>query len=356
MLSGPVLLVGVLAAPPMLAALGLEGRVVTLPGFLAGGGKAGIDRDGWPRLVAGQGAVVARRVIPNTALNRYARVMGLAPVPHDSGPLLGVGGGVPGGDASPDLAAEIARQILAAPADLPPERLAGRLPMIAAWAASVLRGRRTPATGTGLLAFRGPDDVRTETTAEPFSGYFAVQVSHLRHRTHAGAMSPVLRRETLISGDAVVVLPWDPHRDRVLLVEQFRMAPFLRGDPQPWLLETVAGRVDAGETVEDAARREAQEEAGLTLTRLVPAINGYPSPGALGEYLYLFVGIADLPDDIAGIHGLECEAEDIRSHVMERAALTRLALENQIASGPLATLALWLELRAAALREGPDHP
>lgn len=356
MLSGPVRLVGVLAAPPVLAALGLEGAVVSLPGILAGGGKAGVDRGGWPRLVAGQGTVTARRVIPNAALNRYARVMGLAPVPHDPDPLLGLGGGGPDGDASPELAAEIARQILDAPVDLPPERLAGRLPMIAAWAASVLRGRETPAAGGGLLAPRGPDAVRTETTAQPFSGYFAVQVSHLRHRTHAGAMSPVLRRETFISGDAVVVLPWDPHRDRVLLVEQFRMAPFLRGDPQPWLLETVAGRVDAGETVEEAARREAQEEAGLALTRLVPAISGYPSPGAFGEYLYLFVGIAELPDGVAGIHGLECEAEDIRTHVIDRAALSRLALEGQIANGPLATLALWLELRAAALRDELRRP
>ncbi|MCB2157335.1 MAG: NUDIX domain-containing protein, partial [Rhodobacteraceae bacterium] len=46
-------------------------------------------------------------------------------------------------------------------------------------------------------------------------------------------------------------------RDRVLLIEQFRMGPYARGDAEPWLIEAIAGRVDPGETPEDAARREA---------------------------------------------------------------------------------------------------
>lgn len=340
----------------MLAALGLTGEAAALPGRLAGGARAGIDRDGWPRLAAGQGTIAARRVRPNAALDRYARVMGLMPQRHGSDLILGLGPGGAEGAPLPDLAAEIARQILAAPAEIPADRLAARLPMIGVWAASVLRGRKTPPSGGDLVTLRGPDDVRVEKAEEPFAGYFAVQVAHLRHRSHAGGMSPVMRRESFVSGDAVVVLPWDPRRDRVLLIEQFRMAPFLRGDPQPWLLETVAGRVDAGETVEQAARREAQEEAGLTLTRLFPAIDCYPSPGAFAEYLYLFVGIADLPDGIAGIHGLESEAEDIRGHVIDRAELTRLALAGQIPNGPLATLALWLELRIGTLRMHLDRP
>lgn len=355
-MNGAWLLVGVLAEDSMLDALGLTGDAVALAGRLAGGARAGIDRDAWPRLTMGQGIIAARRVVPNKALDRYARVMGLTPQPFGSDLILGLGSGGAKGTPSPDLAAEIARQILAAPAVLSPDRLAARLPMIGVWAASVLRGRNSPPSGGGLVALRGPDAVRVEAAEEPFAGYFAVQVSHLRHRTHAGGMSPEMRRETFVSGDAVVVLPWDPRRDRVLLIEQFRMAPFLRGDPQPWLLETVAGRVDAGETVEQAARREAQEEAGLTLTRLFPAINCYPSPGAFGEYLYLFAGVADLPDGIAGIHGLESEAEDIRGHVIDRADLTRMALEGQLSNGPLATLALWLELRIGTLRAQLDNP
>ena len=86
------------------------------------------------------------------------------------------------------------------------------------------------------------------------------------------------------------------------------------------------------------------------MTRLFPAIHHYPSPGVLGEYLYLYVGIADLPDGIEGVHGLEAEAEDIRGHLTSRAELTRMAMSGQVKNGPLAMIALWLELRHTALR------
>lgn len=321
-----------------------------MPGALTGGARAGIDRDGWPRLVAGPGTVAAMRVLPNAALERYAAVMGLHPQDHPQGPVLGLGAGIHDGSPQEDLAAAIARHILAAPADRPADAIARRLPMIGVRAASELRGAGSPSSGGGLVDLRTPEDVQIVRRDEPFAGYFSVEVCQLRHRTHAGGMTPAMRREGWVSGDAVVVLPWDPVRDRVLLIEQFRLAPLLRRDPQPWLLETVAGRVDAGETVEDAARREAREEANLAVTRLFPAIHHYPSPGALGEYLYTYVGIADLPDGIEGVHGLDSEDEDIRGHLVPRADLARMALAGQLTNGPLALIALWLELRQGAIR------
>lgn len=345
-MTDAVLLVGILADARMLDAFGLAGTPERLPGTLAGGARAGIDRNGWPRLVSGQGAIAAMRVVPNAALGRYAAVMGLAARDH----ALGLGEGGVEGDPQVDLAAGIARHILAAPASQPAEDIARRLPMIGALAASELRGARSPYTGSPLVPRRRAADVQIIRQDEAFAGFFSVQVCQLRHRTHAGAMTPIVRRETLVSGDAVVVLPWDPLRDRVLLIEQFRPAPLLRRDPQPWLLETIAGRVDAGETVEDAARREAREEADLTVTRLFPAVHHYPSPGVLGEYLYLYVGTADLPDGVEGVHGLESEAEDIRGHLLNRAELTRMAMTGQLSNGPLAMIALWLELRRDALR------
>lgn len=345
-MNGPVLLTGILALPQMMDVFGLTGTPETLPGTLVGGARAGIDRNGWPRLAAGQGTVAALRVMPNAALNRYAAVMGL--VPRDG--ILGMGSGTAEGEPQVPLAAAIARHVLAAPIDRPVEDIAARLPMIGVIAASELRGAASPPSGGSLVDLRAPDAVKVVAWDEPHAGFFSLQICQLRHDTHAGGMTPLLRREVLVSGDAVVVLPWDPVRDRVLLIEQFRVAPWLRHDPQPWLLEAVAGRVDAGETVEEAARREAREEANLTVTRLFPAMHHYPSPGALGEYLYLFVGIADLADGIEGIHGLESEAEDIRGHLASRAELTRMALSGQLASGPLAMIALWLELRHQAIR------
>lgn len=330
----------------MLTALDLTGQAEDLPGGLVGGARAGIDRDGWPRRVPGRGTSRAVRVRPNPALLRYAAVMGLEP--QDG--ILGLGRGKAEGEAQPELASAIARHILAAPADQPADAVAARLPAIGVVAASELRGAREPCSGGALVAPRSPEDLQILDRHRGFEGFFSVEVCLIRHRTHDGGMTPALRREVLVSGDAVVVLPWDPVRDRVLVIEQFRMAPVLRRDPQPWLLEAVAGRIDAGETIEEAARREAREEADLNLSRLFPAIHHYPSPGILGEYLYLYVGIADLPDGTGGIHGLDSEAEDIRGHVIGRGELTRLALSGQVVNGPLAMLALWLELRQDALR------
>lgn len=48
----------------------------------------------------------------------------------------------------------------------------------------------------------------------------------------------------------------------------------------PWLLEMVAGMIEEGESVEDVARREAIEEAGLIVKRTKPVLSFLASPGA----------------------------------------------------------------------------
>ena len=74
----------------------------------------------------------------------------------------------------------------------------------------------------------------------------------------AGGHGDEVSRTAFVSGDAITVLPYDPVSDRVLLVEQFRAGPYARGDSQPWLLEALAGRIDGGESPEEAVLREAQ--------------------------------------------------------------------------------------------------
>ena len=155
-----------------------------------------------------------------------------------------------------------------------------------------------------------------------------------------------------MSGDAVVVLPWDPVRDRVLLVDQFRAGPAARGDGQPWIFEPVAGRIDAGETPQSTALREAEEEAGLRLSGLIPAPAFYPTPGIAAEFIYGFIGIADLPDGVATVTGLPSEGEDIRGQLVAREELMRMVLDGRIVSGPLMILALWLYRMAGELRHG----
>jgi len=129
----------------------------------------------------------------------------------------------------------------------------------------------------------------------------------------AGGWSAVVEREIVLRGDAVAVLPIDLERDTLLLVRQFRAAA-ARQPGGPWQEEILAGLVEAGEALEGVARREANEEAGLTLDELVPITRYQPSPGASDETLHLFLAPTSLPE-MGGVFGLMSENEDIQTTI-----------------------------------------
>jgi len=131
-----------------------------------------------------------------------------------------------------------------------------------------------------------------------FQGYFRMASYLFRHSLYRGGQSGQFSREVFERGQAAAVLPYDPLRDEVVLIRQFRAAPLARGDLQPWGLEAIAGRIDPGETPEEAGRREAWEEARLNLGELLHVANYYPSPGAKAEFLYSYVALCDLPDGV----------------------------------------------------------
>ncbi|MBI1219335.1 MAG: NUDIX domain-containing protein [Rhodobacteraceae bacterium] len=231
---------------------------------------------------------------------------------------------------------------------VPPGEAWRRYPAMLVTAASRLRAAVAAPTGLRRAAAAGDIDVMHH--AEPYAQFFSVEEFDLRHRRFDGAMSGEMRRAVFMSGDAATVLPYDPVRDRVMLIEQFRAGPFGRGDPQPWMLEPIAGRIDPGETPEMAARREAVEEAGITLGVLLKAGEYYPSPGLLAEYLYSYVGLADLPDDSAGMGGLPEEHEDIRAHLLSFDDLMALVDSGEVQIAPLLVTIYWLAANRARLR------
>ena len=254
--------------------------------------------------------------------------------------------GSPGGDAE---AIATAGDIMALyGVKSAPDVQARRGPMAVRGAARV----RAAASGpTRLRHAAGPDDVAVGARREPYARFFSVEEYDLRHRRFDGYDSPLVTRAAFISGDAVTVLPYDPRRDRVLVVEQFRAGPFARGDRQPWQIEAIAGRIDPGETPQDAARREAVEEAGLVLDALLDVAQYYPSPGICAEYLYSYVAITDLPDGAAGVFGVEGEAEDIRGHLLSFVDFMALVASGEVANAPLILTAFWLAARRDKLRE-----
>ncbi|MEC7763792.1 MAG: gamma-glutamylcyclotransferase [Pseudomonadota bacterium] len=227
--------------------------------------------------------------------------------------------------------------------------LAQRMGMIRLRASARVRAHAsTPATLRADMTVE--DDVTVLDARQPYIDYFAVAEADLRFRRFDGTMSEPVSRAGFRMGDAVTVLPYDPVADTVLLVEQFRMGPYLRGDPKPWLLEPIAGRVDPGEAVETTARREALEEANLRVSELHFVSGHYPSPGAVTEFIYAYVALADLTAKDGTVAGLASEAEDIRSHVIAFDHFMRLVETGEVAAGPLVTSAYWLALNRARLR------
>ncbi|EKE44059.1 NUDIX hydrolase [Oceaniovalibus guishaninsula JLT2003] len=191
------------------------------------------------------------------------------------------------------------------------------------------------------------DRVEVLRSHTPYTHFFRVEQTELRHPLFDGNPGAPVTRAAFVLGDAATVLPYDPVRDRVMIVEQFRFGPMMRGDPYPWCLEPIAGRLDPGETPETAIRREAQEEAGLVLDALHRVATCYPSPGAVSEYLTIFVGIADLPDSAQGTGGAPDEHEDIRAHVISFDRLMALLDTGEADNAPLLISALWLQRERA---------
>lgn len=351
-----MLLIGALAHPALRARLAPD----TAPAApLAGHGLsaaplAGISVDGWPAVRPDHGDVPGWESDWTPALRRYAEIFGLAPVLADGREVLGVQGQAPDGTGEwhPELAGAMAEWLLSLPADLSAQAIRRRLPAIAAWVSARLRAAGDSAD-LPQIGPAGEERLQILAREEPYARFFSVEEITLRQRRHRGDWSPEMLRAVFVSGDATVVLPYDPVRDRVLLIDQLRAGPVARGDRQPWFYETVAGRVDPGETPEAAGLREAIEEAGLTIRRLIPGPHNYPSPGIMAEFLYLYVGIADLPDEAAGFGGLDSEDEDIRSYILPRSELTRMAMTGEIRNGPLLSLALWLELSHEGIRKEP---
>ncbi len=176
-----------------------------------------------------------------------------------------------------------------------------------------------------------------------FQGYFRIDRYRLRHSLHAGGMSAEITREVFERGHAVGVLPFDPVRDEVVLIEQFRIGAHAAGD-DPWLTEIVAGIIDEGESMEDVALRETEEEAGLRPEALLPMVSYLVSPGGASEKVDLYLARVDA-SGAGGIHGLDHEHEDIRVFTLPFAEAAALVDAGRINNAMTLIALQWLMRR-----------
>ncbi|WP_249553879.1 ADP-ribose diphosphatase [Shewanella sp. 10B] len=175
-----------------------------------------------------------------------------------------------------------------------------------------------------------------------YQGFFALEQFTFKHKLFAGGWSKPVTREVFERGHAVVVLPYDAARDKIVLIEQIRF-PALATTKSPWLMELVAGMIAPDETPLDVAHRELLEETGLT-ARNMHYVNSYlASPGGSTERFYFYW--AEVDSSLAqGLHGLADEHEDIRLHVLDREDAYNQVVNGAIDNASTVIGLQWLQL------------
>jgi len=192
-------------------------------------------------------------------------------------------------------------------------------------------------------------DVAISTAEIGFERFLRVDIFRFRHRLFSGEWSDLRSYDVLRRGPAVAIALYDPDRDTVVLVEQFRLPALLAGS-SPWQIEVAAGLIDGDETAEAVAIRETREETGLTLIgEPVPIQQYLPSTGASDESVFLFCGRVD-STSAGGVHGLPEEHEDIRVVVKPWAEIEVMLDAGAIESGHTLIALCWLSRHRRRLR------
>lgn len=174
-----------------------------------------------------------------------------------------------------------------------------------------------------------------------YDGFFQVKNITLRHKLFDGSWSMPIERELFERQPVAAVLPYDPILDKVVLIEQFRAGPMR--SQHPWLFEVVAGISEENESIEELVRREAMEEAGLTILELIKAYDYWVSPGGSSEFISLYCARVDA-SNAGGIYGVPEESEDIKVHVISTQEAFEMLKAGKIINAATIIALQWLEL------------
>jgi len=220
-------------------------------------------------------------------------------------------------------------------------------------------GERAPAPYPGPMNRSPPPILPTHPGLDIISdervwnGRFPLDRIQFRHRRFDGAQSGVRTWELWRRGRAAAMLPYDPAKDVVVLIEQFRL-PALAAGLDPILTELPAGLCNRGEPPETTIRREVEEEMGLRPGRLMKISDILLTPGGADELCALFVGEIAAPEadssGLCGRAGLADEDEDIRLRAWPAQRAVDAALEGQITNSVAAIALLWFHARRERVR------
>lgn len=182
-----------------------------------------------------------------------------------------------------------------------------------------------------------------------FRGFFRLDEFSVKHKRFDGSWSGEITREIFIRGNATAVLPYDPVKDKVVLVEQFRFGALLE-DSSPWLLELIAGMNEEGEEPAEVARREALEEANISLGEIEKICEYLVSPGGTTEKVYLYCSKINC-ESVGGVFGLPEEDEDIKVHVLDLDDCMQLIEKGVINNASTIMGIQWLVINKSRLQQ-----
>ena len=190
--------------------------------------------------------------------------------------------------------------------------------------------------------------VQVSERTTPYRGYMRLDVYRLRHHDFNGGWSIDLSREVLERGNAVAVLPYEPDRDEVVLIEQFRIGAYTAPETSPWQIECVAGMIETHHLAEETAHRETEEETGLNLYELVPVHRYLSSPGCTSETIQMYCGRVDAAG-AGGLSGVDHEGEYIRVFTVSAEEAFAMLDSGRIENGMTIIALQWLKLNRQRL-------
>ena len=142
-----------------------------------------------------------------------------------------------------------------------------------------------------------------------YSGFFNLNKVEFVHQKHDGSWTKNIEREVFSGSHVATLLPYDPIKKEIVLIQQFRAGVISKYDDD-YLYEIVAGMIDKNELPEDTARRECLEETGCKVNKILPILDYFPAPGSSESHYHIFLGEINSFEG-QRIMGLENENEDI---------------------------------------------
>ena len=194
------------------------------------------------------------------------------------------------------------------------------------------------------------EQVQVQERSTPHRGFMRLNVYRLRHHDFNGGWSVYLSREVLERGNAVAVLPYDPDRDEVVLIEQFRIGAYTATEASAWQIEIVAGMIETHHLPEETAHRETEEETGLAIYELVPVHHYLSSPGCTSESIRMYCGRVDAAG-AGGLSGVAHEGEYIRVFAVSSEEAFAMLDAGRIENGMTIIALQWLKLNRERLQD-----